>query len=57
MKSVWAIIICLGLMLPVSIVMVFVTMAHPLRPRTRPASHMTGTVPCNCQGQCSRTRQ
>jgi len=53
-NSLWALIIGLGLMLPVSIVMLFVTMAHPPLPRTVPSMRKTA-LPCTCGG-CPRRR-
>jgi len=53
MKTIWAIIAGLGVMLILSIVMVFVTMPQP---RRQQISHVAMPVPCNCRGQCIRRK-
>ena len=45
MKAIWSIVAGLGLMLIISFVMVFVTMAHT----PRPAPHKTIPPPCICK--------
>jgi hypothetical protein len=45
-----------AVMLVFSMVMVFVTMAHPPRPRMQKTTRPAACASCNCEGQCMRQR-
>jgi hypothetical protein len=54
MKSVWAIVVCLGVMTILSVAMVFLTSAHFPKASARAFSHKNSPALCNCKGQCMR---